>query len=71
MTLALVTRAYSETFTSAASWTVNHNLGTDAPAIDIYDGSDDRIMPASVVIIDDNTLRVDWSVATAGRVYVV
>ena len=32
---------------------------------------DERIMPAAVVVINDDTVRLDWSVATAGRVYVV
>lgn len=71
MSLQTVTKAYSETFTSAASWVVQHGLGVDAPAVDVYNGSNERIMPASVVIIDANTLRIDWSSAQAGRVYVV
>ena len=70
-TLNPVTQAYSETFASAATWTVVHNLNVDAPAVDVYNGSNVRIMPAAVVVIDANTLRIDWSSATAGRVYVV
>ncbi len=71
MSLVTVTKAYSETFTSASSWTVAHNLGVDSPVIDVYDGSDIRIMPAEVVVDSANQLTVNWSVATAGRVYVV
>jgi len=71
MSLQPVTKAYSETFAPASSWLVKHGLGVDAPAIDVYNGSDERIMPAAVVILDADNLRVDWSVATAGRVYVV
>lgn len=71
MSLQAVTKAYSETFTSASSWTVNHNLGVTAPAVDAYNGSNVRIMPQSVVSVDANTLRIDWSTDTAGRVYVV
>lgn len=71
MSLQAVTKAYSETFASAASWTVNHGLKTTAPAVDVYNGSDERIMPQSVVSVDEDTLRIDWSAATAGRVYVV
>ena len=70
-TLTPVYQAYSETFASASTWTVVHNLQVDAPAIDVYNGSNERIMPAAVVVVDDNTLRIDWSTATAGRVYVV
>lgn len=71
MSLTTVTKAYSETFASASSWTVNHNLGVDSPVIDVYNGSDTRIMPASVVVDSANQLTINWSVATAGRVYVV
>lgn len=71
MALSSVLKAYSETVASASSWTIQHNLGTSSPVIDVYDGSDTRIMPASVVIVDANQLTVNWSSATAGRVYVV
>lgn len=71
MSLQAVSKAYSETFASAMSWTVNHGLGVTAPAVDVYNGSNVRIMPQSVISVDENTLRIDWSAATAGRVYVV
>ena len=71
MSLQAVTKAYSETFGSATSWTVNHNLGVTAPAVDIYNGSDVTIIPQSVISVDADTLRIDWSTATAGLVYVV
>ena len=73
MTLEAVTAAYSEEFTSATTWTVNHGLGTLSPVVDAYDDSnpDNRIFPGAVVVVDANTLRLDWSVSTAGRVYVV
>jgi hypothetical protein len=71
MSLKVVSKAYSETFSSATSWTVNHGLGTESPAIDVYNNSDVRVMPSSIVVLSEDALRVDWSVATAGRVYVV
>ena len=71
MTLAAVTAAYSKAFTSENPWTITHGLQTLTPIIDIYDGSDERIMPAAVVVLDENTIRVDWSGNTTGRVYVV
>ena len=73
MTLEVISGAYSETFTAATSWTVNHGRNTLSPVIDAWSGGspDERLMPAAVVVIDEGTVRLDWSVATAGRVYVV
>lgn len=71
MSLVNVTKAYSETVASSSTWVIKHNLQTEAPVVDIYNGSDERIMPANVYADNDNQLTIQWSVATAGRVYVV
>lgn len=73
MPTIILTHAYAETFSSAATWVVKHNLNTSAPVVDCFsDGSpDEKIMPASVVATDANTVTITWSVARAGRVYVV
>ena len=73
MTLEVITGAYSETFAAATSWTIIHARNTLSPVIDAWSGGcpDERLMPAAVIVIDENTVRLDWSVATAGRVYVV
>ena len=72
MTLEVITGAYSETFTAAMSWTVTHGRNTLSPVVDVWSGGspDERLMP-DVIVIDENTVRLDWSVATTGRVYVV
>jgi len=51
MALVTITKAYSETLSSSTSWVINHNLGTDTPVVDSYDGSNNRIMPASVYMV--------------------
>lgn len=71
MSLKTVSKAYSETFSSSSSWTVQHNLGVDSPVVDVYNGSDTRVLPQSVIVDSANQLTINWSVATAGRVYVV
>lgn len=73
MSLSTITAAYAETFTASTSWVVQHNLGTSTPVVDVFSGGspDERLMPASVVATDANTVTITWSVATAGRVYVV
>lgn len=68
-----LTKAHAETFTASTSWVVQHNLGRVAPVVDCFTGGspDEKIIPASVVATDENTVTITWSVATAGRVYVV
>ena len=73
MPTIILTYAYAETFSSATTWVVKHRLNTSAPVVDCFSGGspDEKIMPASVVATDANTVTITWSVARAGRVYVV
>ena len=71
MSLVTITKAYSETFASDTSWVVQHGLGIDSPVVDVYNNSDTRVMPDSVIVDNANQLTINWSSATEGRVYVV
>ena len=73
MPTIILTHAYAETFSSSTTWVVTHRLNTSAPVVDCFTGGspDEKIMPASVVANNDSTVTITWSVATAGRVYVV
>ncbi len=74
MSLEKVSKAYSETISvGSTSWVIQHNLGTLSPVVDVYnsDAPDEKVMPATVSVTDENTVTITWSVATTGRVYVV
>ena len=73
MTLEVITGAYSEIFEAATSWTVNHGRNTLSPIIDVWSGGspDQKLFPLEVIVVDEDTLKLTWSMATAGRVYVV
>lgn len=71
MSLTTVTKAYRQDFTNATTVVITHNLGTDTPVVDVYDSSDNRIMPASVVSDNTNQLTITFSGSQTGRVYVV
>lgn len=48
----------------ASIWTVNHNLGTLYPAVDVYvilEGVRQKIIPASVSVVDNKTVKVKFS----------
>lgn len=64
--------------TASALWTIPHNLGGNGsqgiPIVDCYvtdNGYPSKIIPASVEIIDKNTVHVTFSAARAGEALVV
>ena len=55
----------------AATWTVNHNLNTTAPSVQIW-GTDNKMMiPNEVTVSGANTVIVDLGFAAQGRAVVV
>jgi hypothetical protein len=49
-----------------ASWTVNHNLDTFTPLVDVYDSSYNQLIPAGVSSISSNTTQITFSTEQAG-----
>ena len=49
-----------------SSWTVNHNLNTFTPLVDVYDSSYNQLIPAGVSSISSNTTQITFSTAQAG-----
>ena len=52
--------------TGSSTWTVNHNLNTSTPLVDVYDSSYNQLIPASVSSISANTTQITFSTAQAG-----
>jgi len=53
----------------AVKWTVVHNLGTMAPAVDViilYEGVQQKIIPQDVKVISKTTVEILFSVARTG-----
>ena len=59
-----------EEFTSQTSVTVTHNLADDEPIVQVYNGSNIKIEPDSVTIIDVNSLTVTFATATSGKIII-
>lgn len=51
----------------ATSWTVPHNLGSFPPAVVVDD--DDNVIIAPYRYVDENTIVVEFSQPTTGKVY--
>jgi len=52
--------------TGSSTWTVNHNLNTFTPLVNVYDSIYNQLIPASVSSIDANTTQITFSTAQAG-----
>lgn len=52
--------------TGSSTWTINHNLNTLTPLVDVYDSIYNQLIPASVSSIDANTTQITFSTAQAG-----
>jgi hypothetical protein len=61
---------YSENFTAQTSVTVQHNLGDANPMVFVYDDNDELIQADSITIVDSNSVTVDFSASTTGKIIV-
>lgn len=57
--------------TPAITWTVNHNMETTTPLIQVYDVNGSQIIPDEIIAVDSNTHTVTVGEAIAGRVVVM
>lgn len=66
-------KSYSNTFASAISWTVSHNLNSSTVMVQTFDNSAARlaIEPDDIEITDANTVTIRWNEAQAGLAVVI
>ena len=60
----------SDSFTSTTSRTVTHNFGTKNVLVQVFDNSDNLIIPSSITTTDTNTVSISFNNNTSGRVVV-
>lgn len=54
---------------ASAEWTIVHNLGTLAPAVDVFiniNGTQSKIIPAAVEVTDNRTVTVRFTSPRSG-----
>tara|TARA_B100000700_G_scaffold101966_1_gene115011 strand:+ start:61294 stop:61515 length:222 start_codon:yes stop_codon:yes gene_type:complete len=54
---------------AAAEWIINHNLGTNAPAVDVYidyEGAVRKIIPQDVIVMSNTQVKVVFSSPRTG-----
>ena len=52
---------------SSTTWVFQHNLGGTYVTIDVYDGSNNIIIPQNITATNANTLTITFGVATSGH----
>jgi hypothetical protein len=53
---------------NSATWSINHNLGTKYPLVNVYDSNDKIVIPSGIKAIDSNNLDVYFSSAQSGNI---
>jgi hypothetical protein len=77
MTTSITPMLGGFTFTQvspSATWDIVHSLNTMAPVLDCWidvAGSNEKIIPVSVTVIDAATVQITFSTAHAGIAYVI
>ena len=59
---------------SDTTWTISHNLNTDAVAVDVFinnGGNVEKVLPLTVTATSNNTLTVTFSTAQTGYARVI
>jgi len=56
---------------ASASWSVDHSLNDSYPVVQVYDSSDDVIIPSTIEIVDADNLTITFSSAITGKAKII
>lgn len=62
---------FSDSFTDEEEVTIDHNLNTPFPFTAVYNDLDEQVIPETVKIVDNDTIKVKFPVSTSGKVVVL
>lgn len=65
------TICFSETFTNVTSTTLNHNLSSTEIIIDVFDGSNNQMLPDGVNIVDADNVTITFNSPQTGKAVIV
>jgi|LakMenE18May11ns_1017448.scaffolds.fasta_scaffold9959602_1 hypothetical protein len=52
---------------ATGSWVISHYLGYQYPNVDIYDSSNQILIPQTITAVSENTMQIDFATPTAGK----
>jgi hypothetical protein len=52
---------------STGSWVINHNLGYQYPNVDVYDSSNQILIPQAITATSTTSMQIDFATPTAGK----
>jgi trimeric autotransporter adhesin len=59
---------YLHTQTSATgSWVIDHNIGYKYVTVNVYDGSDEQLIPQKITAVSVNRTQIDFTTPTSGN----
>jgi len=58
----------ADSFTSATTHSVSHNLGTLSPFVQVYDDNNELFIPTKVKVVNSDTVTIFMDPATSGKV---
>ncbi len=66
-------KCYTNTYSSATSWVIAHNLGSLFPIVYVFDNGSPKIKiePDDMEVTDSNTVTIRWNQAQAGSASVI
>lgn len=70
LTNELDTFVYADTSPSQV-WTITHNLNTTTPMVQVYDTDFLMVIPDNIIVVDNNTVEVDFGDPMAGRAVIM
>jgi hypothetical protein len=62
--------AYDFTFTSSSLVSVTHSLNTSNPFVQVYDESNEQVIPQTIRIVDLDSVEIVFPTITSGKVIV-
>jgi hypothetical protein len=68
---SVTTKAFVYDFNNESSIEIIHNLDSVYPIIQVYDSDDEQVIPATIKILNSNSILVEFNVIVSGKVVIV
>jgi hypothetical protein len=55
----------------ASTWNIEHNLNAGTVNVQVYNTSDQMVIPNEITIVDNNNININFGTSTAGRAIII
>jgi hypothetical protein len=67
---ALAAANFTASFNNESTWTINHNLDYKYVLVQIFDSSDNQIIPEEITLVNNNTAQATFNSGVSGKAVV-